>query len=609
MPLVPINKARRRVRQPGWQDVRPEDKEQRDAWAIQANHENKLTRSTLRVMREIFDEQMEAIVREALKKKGATVESVMSAIPFFDTNRRETFHIWRGHANRLKVALTSVVDESSKNEARARGWKIPSVLTKQEIPTLPANPTAVQWIENRSLANAVELSRSEAGRTREILTEAFERGIHPQPGRRGKAISKVIEDIKQTVGLTPKQHQRVRNRVESSIEAGLSSDAAEAVGSKFSEDLRVQRARTIARTEVNEAQNIAVLDTWKSAEDAGLMPAGTKKKWVAADQSPRLSPICEELSSHEPIPVDEPFSGEAEGMSFTGMAPPAHPNCLPGGTMVLAEGVTAKSMRWYDGDLVIIKTARGKSISCTPNHPVLGDHGWSAAKRFKIGDHIICSSRSDWISSGIVKNKQNGPTELHKIKDFPLVFPSTFTRRVPVSAEDFHGDGEGSEVAIINSYRNFRGQSAIAFLKKFRELGFDWRAVCSLFLTPLSAPFFRNYAISVSSAANVCSSSQLYPFQRRSTRHTDKHSFAPSPKLFSSSPQSSTNSWLADCEGFRERLNAMAAPVFKDKIIDVNVLNFSGHVYNLETDEGFYIANNVVTHNCRSTIALVFPGE
>lgn len=46
-------------------------------------------------------------------------------------------------------------------------------------------------------------------------------------------------------------------------------------------------------------------------------------------------------------------------------------------------------------------------------------------------------------------------------------------------------------------------------------------------------------------------------------------------------------------------LNAIAGNIVLDCILKVRVRQFSGHVYNLQSSTGWYIANNIITHNCR----------
>jgi hypothetical protein len=46
-----------------------------------------------------------------------------------------------------------------------------------------------------------------------------------------------------------------------------------------------------------------------------------------------------------------------------------------------------------------------------------------------------------------------------------------------------------------------------------------------------------------------------------------------------------------------------------DNVVGIEVRKFSGHVYNLETEKGFYVANGIITHNCRCTMVPVLKDE
>lgn len=48
----------------------------------------------------------------------------------------------------------------------------------------------------------------------------------------------------------------------------------------------------------------------------------------------------------------------------------------------------------------------------------------------------------------------------------------------------------------------------------------------------------------------------------------------------------------------------LASAVTLHEVSDVQVRQFSGHVYNLETGEGWYIANDIASHNCRCLLAV-----
>jgi hypothetical protein len=58
---------------------------------------------------------------------------------------------------------------------------------------------------------------------------------------------------------------------------------------------------------------------------------------------------------------------------------------------------------------------------------------------------------------------------------------------------------------------------------------------------------------------------------------------------------------LANSELGSQTLSAFAGNISFDRVLKVSRRGFSGHVYNLETKTGWYIADGILTHNCRCT--------
>ena len=123
----------------------------------------------------------------------------------------------------------------------------------------------------------------------------------------------------------------MERRVAAAAAVGAKGDQLRKIRQDLAAGLRRQRARTIARTEANDAISRGLTESWKRAADAGLSPPGTKKRWVAMAGDDRISEICEDLDGQE-VGLNENFSSGA-GEGFTGEGPPAHPNCRS--TMVL----------------------------------------------------------------------------------------------------------------------------------------------------------------------------------------------------------------------------------------------------------------------------------
>jgi len=60
---------------------------------------------------------------------------------------------------------------------------------------------------------------------------------------------------------------------------------------------------------------------------------------------------------------------------------------------------------------------------------------------------------------------------------------------------------------------------------------------------------------------------------------------------------------LANSNNGRDLLDSLSGHVEFLDIIKIERSNFSGHVYNLQTKSEWYLANNIITHNCRHRLA------
>jgi hypothetical protein len=76
-------------------------------------------------------------------------------------------------------------------------------------------------------------------------------------------------------------------------------------------------------------------------------------------------------------------------------------------------------------------------------------------------------------------------------------------------------------------------------------------------------------------------------------------------------PAAEVNAGVRQCPGNgaavhttlqREGENGLPLLVLADKLVEVWRVPFSGHVYNLQTATGWYIAGYIITHNCRCGI-------
>lgn len=124
---------------------------------------------------------------------------------------------------------------------------------------------------------------------------------------------------------------------------------------------------------------------------------------------------------------------------------PIHPGCVVEGTRVSARGIKAITRRRYSGELIVITTATGDELTITPKHPVLTEQGWIPADRLGVGDRVVRGSRPEGMGLG-GPGKDHRPATVEDVWRSLSMFPVV---RMPVTSQDFHGDGSDGEVDVI----------------------------------------------------------------------------------------------------------------------------------------------------------------
>lgn len=487
-----------------------------------------------------------------------------------------------------------------------------------------------------------------------------------------------------------------------------------------------RHAEAMVRTICNHTSNQAMQSTYKNN-------AEVVKGWTfVATLDGRTSISCASLSGSK-WPVGQ------------GPIPPRHPNCLPGDSIVTPVGkITAVSKRWYDGNMVIVKTASGKVFAATPNHPILTPSGWVAVGLLDVGGDIISHNGVKLASPDVDGNHKQIPSRIEDVAEAFLNHSEVLSVPVETSPKHFHGDGAGSKVTIIGANRelwlsgdtsfnehihklplvfgnNFasRVRSIYQGLVRYfdapdsimRRLGKSLSFICchaahagNLLLTPVTCfdtvlrkqaldvgggaanvldnspdtdsilkQFFRLIQINFRRIAvglnapcfqdpmdrtcsdsvfignlphshagnvignnnvgsrNVGAPSGLHAFGTKDAKNRSLaaikflgnichrltslikpgHFFAmggkPHLPLFGLASnmdaplfEHSYDDIAADAKLASEISSGSTGEVFADKIIDIAIKDFHGHVYNLQTESNWYIAQGIVSHNCRS---------
>lgn len=334
--------------------------------------------------------------------------------------------------------------------------------------------------------------------------------------------------------------------------------------------------------------------------------------------------------------------------------------CVAPGTVVSGPSVEAFMARYYQGEVVRIRAASGKLVTVTPNHPVLTDRGWRAAHLIQKGDHVVSSAGEQWAAVGNYPDEYQIPT---LVEDVPGTLGMKRLGVVPIAPEHFHGDGVQSGVGVVwaDGLLGDRVQPAIdqpllhqlivggmmdtallaakgdiaemleltrATAAGFLSYGdtpmvlFDRCARCqepvsSDLIAPLDAvigqPGLNSSARdavglgqSVFRVASQVSTSDLVIRQTElsfgsggSLLPTDAVSLlfaAEDTPLLEDIRQALFGDVIPGCNG----LTRFAGEIILDRVLDVDVSSYCGHVYNLQTKGEWYMANGIVTHNCRA---------
>lgn len=335
-----------------------------------------------------------------------------------------------------------------------------------------------------------------------------------------------------------------------------------------------------------------------------------------------------------------------------------HPNCLvPGGT-VLAEGVEAHSCREYDGPVITLVTSKGNRITVTPNHPILTPEGFVPAGMLQEGQEIIEATGEYGLLMGEAPDNINIPTPVEDIGHSIIQTRGGTTVRMKSTAVQFHGDGiPDGEVEIVfpkgfveseldplrseplgkpgfptaHFGRRFllaksaffqvfdcallpahRIMGRLGLVSSIKSVPVDGKELSDLGLRtptslgdfckckPLVVEFKKTAELLFvrlkKSGGNIIKLLRRLSFKKSIIDHgAFENTFLDSQRVC----DFHSGEALTD-----ERLNSL----FRDGVLVVSQLahistsEYYGKVYNLETKYGFYVYNNIVTHNCLHSI-------
>lgn len=333
-------------------------------------------------------------------------------------------------------------------------------------------------------------------------------------------------------------------------------------------------------------------------------------------------------------------------------APPIHPLCVFPNTKVIAPDIEAMTRSSYSGCVVEIGTSDGARLTVTPNHIVLTARGWVRAKNLIKGDKVINYSR------GIKSVIESDPTDNDGIPTIEELFTSLLesgavpAMSMPISSEDFKGDassdGEIDIIFIDGKLRNKLNATLSQLVGDILLVGASESGEVTL---PRNCSLAEHLVGLGLAADGIMSGSRIAAILLRGTLthsqliglrfpsdydarlyKTAANDTSADIKLFSdgifahpgsihisdlldikrdfnslkrntASLETTLDGRFCDPVGLCDFINAFSGFVTFDDIIFVTNKYYSGHVYDASSLSTLYIANGIITSNCRCSTA------
>ena len=297
-------------------------------------------------------------------------------------------------------------------------------------------------------------------------------------------------------------------------------------------------------------------------------------------------------------------------------------HCFHPDTLIKFADVIDFSFRsWYTGELVSITTESGNTIITTLDHPIMGFGGFFTAKSFDVGDYLAevvgISTDSISVRDSDVKNANTSFLKVfNSISDTGVrhVTGGTITNLKFDSVDIFEHNVDivsPNTRLSLNTY-----EVRYAHVKK-DILIFDMRFMCSVVYFFLLR-YIHKFVFRIFSTGSV-SSNFLYTllfllFGKRFVKDTtcltgitDRYisTFKNRLDVLRSSfimRRNGLEGFVTSVPSYNVVSNAISVVPLKtrfSRIVSIERVQYNGHVYNLQCKNEFYVANNIIAHNCR----------
>ena len=390
--------------------------------------------------------------------------------------------------------------------------------------------------------------------------------------------------------------EMLRTTITQAMEEGWSNDTL-ASEIEANHAFSSERSEIIARTETAFADVQGNMDAYRASEVVA------QKQWITGEG------CCELCAALDGVVVDldEDFDYEDGPID----APPAHPQCFLPGTKVSAVDVSVQYKRRFVGKIAVIGIGGDDDLTVTPNHPILTDAGWVAAGKLKVGDKLVKCIDPGTLSTIIDPQHNHVVSLIEDVASALLMSGPVLRATMPSSAVDFHGDGvANSEVSVVWANRTLPDDIAVA-----NEFEHDSQFGERHFASPgnllntngfVTETIERGFATPNGFMSGASDRDSAFG---AGVGHSELHGFAAIPCRESHDLPSLSERGAMASDSPSYINTALAGHVTFVEVEHVGLREYDGHVFNLQTSDGWYLANGIVAHNCRCDLLPVLNDD
>ena len=295
-------------------------------------------------------------------------------------------------------------------------------------------------------------------------------------------------------------------------------------------------------------------------------------------------------------------------------------NCILPGNRIDITNIQAAIRACYSGPAIKFVTESGVEFAVTANHPVLTPERWLAAQFLNEGDYVVKSTFGKVPVMLIDNDHQDMPSLVEKVWGALIIKPRIDARPgAPIMTDDFHSDGRFmyGDVDIILPYSTLRSDivdppEEQALHNSLLHRGLLAEAVLSAQgprVKVINRPLTTSDRLVISSdlPTSLCKR-HLIPF--------NLFGLASSTQMNSLSFESVGDSPSAYMKIMRQLQETFARQISLDKVVDIIKFDYSGHVYDYQSDCGYYLLNSslsqregIVNSNCRCHLEVFRDGK